>query len=195
MSTNKVLNEINSLVDKIYEKFLLRDVFAKIVPGFILLTTIVFSITHDLTKTQNLLQFSWLIVIGFSWILGFGVQGIGELTSLIRYYTKDYETDKKWYIAYNKFNSNASSEEKSNCERLVVIKEATGNMAIAFLLSIIIVNISFAITDSPHFKSSISIFGTIIIFTISLILLRMHRVHSRRQCHYVEVVNDQVQGQ
>ncbi len=197
MSSNLALNEINSIVDKLYEKFLLRDVFAKIVPGTLLLFSCIYSSSLNYKATMDIMKVSWIIMIGLAWTLGFVVQGVGELLRIIKYYTKDYTTKEQWYEAYIKFKESATREEKSNCERFVVIKEATGNLAMSLLISLIMINLSFYFNN--YTLSEISgvsiIFSSVVTLILVAVLIYMHRVHVTRQCSFIETVNRKIDTQ
>jgi hypothetical protein len=193
MAKDELFKGLSSILDKIYEKFLLRDIFAKIVPGLILIVTVFYVVTGDIAKIEKLTQLSWIswiILIGFEWIVAFGIQSIGEALKLIRYYTDNYDSDERWYIDYNKFLSKATPAEKSNCERFVVIKEATGNLSLSIFISTVLILIKLLLTDFNIIKNTGFWLISIFVFIFGVFLQRMHRVHVERQCKYVDEINN-----
>jgi hypothetical protein len=71
----------------LYTDFLLRDVFGKMVPGLVvLLSLLVVAGIGDLdTKALAFDWWSWVFVIGLAWTFGFAVQSVGEALGIIRY--------------------------------------------------------------------------------------------------------------
>ena len=70
----------NMNLDKFYNSFIARDLFAKIIPGGILLITITWGLKGDITVPfQELPAWAWLYIFGASYALGFAVQGFGEV--------------------------------------------------------------------------------------------------------------------
>lgn len=64
---------LKEVIDNIYEKYLLRDFFAKIIPGFIFLLSIFLSLKY-IGLFQNIVidDIYWIFVIfviGVSWII------------------------------------------------------------------------------------------------------------------------------
>ena len=190
MAKDEIIKDIASVIDKIYEKFLLRDLFAKIVPGLIFIATIFYVITGDVNKLDKLTKLSWIILIGFAWIVAFGIQSVGEFCKLIKYYTSEYKSDSDCYIEYNTFQAKSTLLEKGNCERLVVIKEATGNLSVTFFISIPLILLRLLLNNWEIIQKPEFWVITVFLILFGIFLQRMHRVHVNRQCEYVKEVNN-----
>lgn len=86
------MGDLKTLFDALYERFLLRDLFGKTVPGLILLffaSTAYSNVNATLTLLKDLSFFGGLIAIGVGWIAGFALQALGEWRRLILYYPKE----------------------------------------------------------------------------------------------------------
>lgn len=91
------MREISSIFDNLYNKLLLRDFFAKIIPGMLVLAALfipVFSDTIaidriDIYWIKEINFWIWLFIVGISWLAGFTVQSLGEKLGWIHYYPPD----------------------------------------------------------------------------------------------------------
>src|SRR3989338_2411328 len=123
------MNNLVGLFDALYSRLLLRDVFGKILPGMVVIFSILasfYSVTQIKTLLLEMNFWLWLILLGAAWISAFAVQSLGEFLKVIRYHNKN--THKEFYKERYEFNKCVnSSEERLQLERLVVIKEACGN--------------------------------------------------------------------
>lgn len=175
----------------IYDKFYLRDLFGKMVPGLIFIgatytTANYFCLVPDI-KTGIFLG---IVLLGISWILGFCIQSFGEWIKLIRYLPKS-ETQSEFYAQYLDFLKKATMAEKENVERLVVIKEACGNFCSAILVTsifvhLMIINICGFGVIIDYIWSLWSLY--LIIIFIFIFLFRMHREHVNRQSEFMKAV-------
>jgi hypothetical protein len=148
------MSETAPIVDALYSRFLLRDVFGKIVPGALLLFTAVHAILYrdpnfSLKTLQGIPVFIWLILLGACWIIGFAIQSFAEFFNLIFYYPhperhRDLsDPQKRLYTAETAPSSDKEfletlghfreemdkngNQQIQQHERLVVIMEACGN--------------------------------------------------------------------
>ncbi len=81
--------DLKELFDAFYERFVLRDLFGKIVPGLIVLLTIGSvsnGTVHFMGLINSLSVGAWIALIGMAWLQGFAVQSLGEFLHLIIYY-------------------------------------------------------------------------------------------------------------
>jgi hypothetical protein len=186
------------ILSVIYDKFYLRDLFGKMVPGLIFIgatytTANYFCLVPDI-KTDIFLV---IVLLGISWILGFCMQSFGEWIKLIRYFPKS-ETRSEFYVQYLDFLKKATMAEKENVERLVVIKEACGNFCSAILVTsifvhLIILNICGFGVIIDYIWSLWSLY--VIIIFIFIFLFRMHREHVNRQTEFMKaVLSDKGEG-
>jgi hypothetical protein len=130
----KVRHELATLFDSFYSHFVLRDLFGKITPGAIVLIAMLIIVINssDFYKffySTNV--WIWIIFISVSWLIGFAIQGMGEIFHLIIYFPERI-SKIRWYEEYIIFLKGAEDFEKQNVERFVVIKEACGNGYVAF---------------------------------------------------------------
>ena len=151
--------QASDLFEAFYSRFILRDFMAKIVPGSIVIISILIATTNDFTEIDVLIRLSfwaWIIFIGISWLFGIAIQGMGEF---FRFKAKDKGglkktfTRRQWFTLY--FNSKEYIENKKpeygylkrELERLIFLREASGNgfgaLVIFFLNMIIKVLIKF----------------------------------------------------
>lgn len=149
-------NGVQAVIDALYRDFLLRDLFAKIVPGSIVLLTMAEGTGMDLASTVEFLGPDLAAVVvfaGTAWLTGFGIQGLGELTGLIQHHPKskgkdhdenpgpgeeqgeNYDDSTVRYGVRIQFKQVASRAETRRVERYAIIKEAAGNGGTAVLLA------------------------------------------------------------
>ncbi len=131
-----------AIFKELYTSFLLRDFAGKIVPGcflFLSYSLLFISQPREIFKIigGKISLVSIFLIAGFSWIIILGIQSLAELTHIWQYYPSDagpemaVQTD---VIA--QFMQIACPEDHQQYERFVVIKEATGNLFVAGLISL-----------------------------------------------------------
>ncbi len=169
---NKV-NEISNLIDKIYTGFILRDFFAKIMPGLILIFSFSFFLFNKIIDLKFLNSSMIILFLGLAWIIAFSIQSIGESFKLIKYWLPDEKDD--WSNLLNKCLSKSTIDEKSNCERLIVIKEASGNLAISLILSTIIISARLLINNISIVSKYEFWFAILFVILIAFFLLKNHK--------------------
>lgn len=138
---------MENLINALYSKLLLRDVFAKITPGAILLLSVWHSFSDFNTIFEFLSKHSnwlWLIYLGVSWLTAFAIQSLGEKIGLIRLYTNDI--NKKDYLDMRYKSDGCPVLERQQRERFAIIKEACGNGYVAIILSIVVIALDTIIT-------------------------------------------------
>lgn len=180
---------VRSLVDALYRDFLLRDLFAKVVPGAILGLSLFMD--RELTLAAlGQLEISApvaLLLAGCAWIVGFAVQGIGEALRLMVHYPREYRQSESRYGLRIRFKRVASVSEQRRSERYAIIKEAAGNGGTAFFLAAVVL-LARALTErGPLFQSG----GTLVmillvLFVLSLSLLYTNRTHARKQYDFMD---------
>ena len=195
--TSKTANESwqTNLFYAFYFSFILRDVFGKIVPGMILIISIVLTFNPTLEIFNKVLTMSlwpWIGIFGVGWLSGFVVQGIGEIISLgplkfYRYHTREY-SNPEFLVTKFKFEQKATMEQKLQYQRFVVIKEACGNGYLALFLSILIWSIGKFVPDKLTIFSinfnHLFIFTMVAVAIISLFF--MHHQYVKRQDHQLK---------
>ena len=195
--------ELSSLFENLYNRFILRDLFAKIVPGSIILFSTATLLTGSLENTVSYFTafsfWPWLLIISLCWVLGFLAQETGMLLGLItdHFYAYLEKKDEKSLLTYYKENIAIHIDSDANyqkaLERIVVIKEACGNTSISFGYVVIIylirglleffgghhhVHTNFHFTDVKIYILILLIGGA------AFILQRAHKFHAKRQDYY-----------
>lgn len=87
----KAPRDLNGLFGAFYEKFLLRDYFGKVIPGFMALAAVSTLLTSPKGTIEYLSSMSfgaWFIALGIAWIAGVAIQSFGDTSGLILYYRK-----------------------------------------------------------------------------------------------------------
>lgn len=188
------MSEVSNIIDSLYSKLLLRDVFGKIVPGIIVILTIAVSLS-SLSVVIDFLKGAgfalWTLLIGAAWVVAFSVQSFGEFCGLIRYHRKEIQL-KEYYKLRHQFNSLADDRERMQLERIIVIKEACGNGYAALALSLLILFADIWV-ESPSIQVVVnSVSGTyhVLVFCVGIILFlgRMHFVHIDRTETYMNAI-------
>lgn len=194
------MNELKNIFDSLYTRFVLRDFFAKIVPGaFCLLTFAVFfeSPSTTLSYLSSLSFWYWLLIIGLAWLLGIVLQNFGHLVHIIEYDPPQEEREDYYINRRLPFGKIATDEEKQRYERFVVLKEASGNGAIALAISCAIIIFGFIfdkyIEEIPSlnwiFHSNGYAFLVIILIGFAALCLYLgYRQFKERQHNYMDIV-------
>ncbi|MFN0091394.1 MAG: hypothetical protein ACKVWR_14170 [Acidimicrobiales bacterium] len=134
----------SSIIEGLYEKLLLRDLLAKIVPGAVLIAAVALR-SGDLDFDSLVQQVGKLpvavlvLAAGCAWSIGFGAQlGRGLVEAELcqpsrRSLRKAWAAEQKLWGQIVKRRASLPAERRHILERLTVIKEATGNLAFALL--------------------------------------------------------------
>lgn len=188
------------------------DIFAKILPGLIVLSALAISLTSAEEAYQVISGLSsgeWFAVVAFAWVIGYAVQSFGEAICLIKYYPKfndescasnktkrctcgKYPGLSKWYSETAKFRTCSNYEKhKNGYYRLGVIKEVCGNVCAALIFAIVWVLFCGAVTC--HFARDclydivMDEWKILLSFALlTLFLGRMHCKHIDRQYKYLQ---------
>ena len=183
------MEEYRTLIDRLYTHFLLRDLFGKVIPGLIILSALLISMTSINFVFENALKMSfglWIVIIGLSWIIAFSMQGLGIKIRLFKYFIDD--NDRNWHNKERKFFQYALDHDKQQYERFTVIKEASGtaSVSIFFSLAMHVLFISVKCKMTLCIYDLIYLLLLIIVFIIAYFLNRMHVYHCRKQCNYLD---------
>jgi hypothetical protein len=135
------MSEIQSLADAIYSRFLLRDVFGKVVPGAIVLLAVVFAewpFSRILLVSDNVSAAVWPLLYGAAWVAGFAVQQAAELLRISRTHdSRHFGAAGKRYHEHTSLarGQMRNDQDRQQLERFIVVKEATGNSSAALGLA------------------------------------------------------------
>ena len=133
--------DLEKLFDSFYEKLILRDFLGKIVPGFLFICGVTFSIfgVEALDRFfSEMRATASIMTIGSSWILGCALQYGGEACCLFRTHPPEFGNRQDGHHYWATFYSTASARELIQAERLNVLKEACGNTAVAIAIVCVI---------------------------------------------------------
>jgi len=216
---------MSDLFDSFYTKFILRDLFGKIIPGYILLICIIGTCLpkQNFFLLQSMSVGLWILSLGIAWLLGLAIQGIGILTRQFRRFPKIFE-HYGWKEIIKKFPKlsdkdlkakNIPKEDRSKMgltnfqeivvdfakvatpyemkirERLVIIKEASGNGSLATGLMFIITLLNGFLYftgcwELPEFLKSLKSNSGLFIFfllILALIFFSLRFMHS----HHIDM--------
>ncbi|MGH8476781.1 MAG: hypothetical protein ACRER2_13605 [Methylococcales bacterium] len=180
-----------TIVEALYNNFLLRDLFAKIVPGIIVLESVLYNNPFGdgvVTLAERIGWAAVLVLAGLAWLVGFAVQEIGEITRVIRHHPQSYDQSDYRYRRRIAFRGVASESEVQQVERYAVIKEATGNSATAIFLTVGIIAVRHLL-PSDNFVASAVLPGFLLI-VLAFALLRANRNHANKQYAFIDSVVD-----
>jgi len=142
------MSTADTVVDRLYTNYLLRDFVAKLLPGAVFLGTVLLTPYDARLKVHsldNLPAWTWLLLLGASLVTGFAIQAFGELTGLARIYprngNRNYARQQAIYrmVALHSLEKPWANLQR---ERYVVIKEMSATTALALLLSLAYVAVS-----------------------------------------------------
>ena len=184
---------MNDFAKTIYEKFFMRDLVGKIVPGAIIFFTAYTIILKPLDLQFSFPEYlNWLVgVILFAsfLIIGLCVQMFGELLGLHSTHPKPLQIffirtkhgkkarelfdDRREKIQHS---SNITDSSKDQREHFVVLKEGSGNTAVALFISFLVFNTKFSFKTNWQFY--------LIILILSILRYWSHLVHRSRQAYH-----------
>ena len=198
------MEAVRDIISALYDKFLLRDVFGKMMPGFIIILSILAMTNNPPVSPICMIEklaHAWtlgvfLIVLGVSWIIGFVPQQVLRIRCLVRHrlVVSSETRSGKFIKIYSAFSFNDSKEKimkqlMTQRERHAVINEATGNLAIslvpfiiALIIPMIVSNLKYGIVWSDIVSDIIACILTIFIIVF---LFKRHR-YSRNRQHNIE---------
>ena len=95
--------DLRPVFDAFYDRLVLRDVAGKVVPGSILILSLVVGAFGFEATTAWLPKMSfplWVLLFGVSWLIAFALQYIGEKLHLLRTYPRDTDVKQAGKIAF-----------------------------------------------------------------------------------------------
>lgn len=141
---------MNNFFDNLYNKFLLRDLLGKALPGLILLLGLTIILGHGsfrvLSSFRHITIFHYFLLYGLSFAVGMLLQsgsivrflwrrrkkvdGLAQLTNYSKFLKKQATTFKE----KNAVGLLIAQTIVAQRERLVVLKDMTGNLGMSFFL-------------------------------------------------------------
>ena len=189
-----------SIFDALYDRLILRDVTAKIVPGAVVIVslTITTAPLKQIAYFLDILPWAfWFLFIGLTWIIGFSVQSLGEILRIKRIYypENEFNSKKEYFKLRSEFIGCASSTDRSTSERLTALYESSANCAISIWVSLLILGLnlilnngSLALNSNQIASGSIVALGFILVLSFSLI--RLHHVVIREHIEHMKSICD-----
>jgi hypothetical protein len=138
--------------DRLYDR-LIRDLFARSVPGLILLLALAVSITSFSDVMLALERGSfwmWVVAYGAGWLMAFAVLAIGRRFNLVLLSPEATTTDEQYWAAEERFRANASRRQRAEYERLVTLRDAAACASVSLFLSIGILAVDFVVDVHLH---------------------------------------------
>lgn len=180
----------NQIIEALYNNFLLRDLFAKMVPGSVVVVATAYQSPFGKGAIEVANQIGWPAVFigaGIVWIIGFALQEIGESLRIIKHHPDKLADSKRRYKLRTDFQKIATLSESQQAERYTIIKEASGNSATALFAALLIFIVRSLL--SSKFSISLStIFPGVILLLFAIALVRANRSHARKQYEFIESV-------
>lgn len=193
------MKELGGLVDALYSRFMLRDVFGKVVPGAIAILAYALGggEPRDILKfLSDVPLVAWLFLYGLAWLAGFAVQQIPELLRRSHIHDREmYDREGLVFLKHMRSVRHTMSEDHDHqqLERFIVIKEATGNacwaVGIVPILLLLGAHPSYDIILQrwwPFIKLHWPILA--VWLTVTYLLHRMHKSALNNQKEYMEMV-------
>lgn len=182
--------QVASVIDALYKHFLLRDLFAKIVPGLGVLLAITYDNPIGTAVADLGGSVGWpvaLVIAGAAWIVGFAVQDIGEAVGIIQHQPPRYKNSDLRYDARIAFSKVASASERKQVERYAIIKEAAGNGATAIFLIVGILTTRVLAIDRARLDAA-TIGQHLFLLGVGTALWHTNYTHARKHYKFIDRV-------
>ena len=130
------MGDLRSLFQAIYDRFIIRDVFGKVVGASIILFSVsaaLTSLSDIIALLSNMTFVHWGLTFGLAWVTSFVLQGLGESMGVLKVSPPPF-TREQFHTDFIDFQRLCSDDERAHAERLLVIKEAAGNTCMALFL-------------------------------------------------------------
>jgi hypothetical protein len=184
---------MGDFVKVLYERFLMRDLLGKVGPGLITAFSIISALGIDLigllSAARKTMWLFWLAALPIFFIIGLAVQIVAELLGLHsasprpRYYLIIFSSwgawrdvnidfDRRLALLRNAPSNALSSDAQAQRERFVYLKEGSGNMAAALIVTLVCILVE---------KAPLSYDGILPVVLFCLALFASHFIHAKRQ--------------
>jgi hypothetical protein len=191
------MDNLVTLFDHFYTRFVLRDFLAKIIHGSILLIgfLLLYESPLEAIKAVDQIPTSILLLsIGIAWLVAFVLQLLVIIIDMLANYTfklfrsrisKDEKSQQNRKMLFHtdrvKIWRYSTDDEKRLLERYIVIREATGNGSMSSL--------SVGLIFSYHgFDRAITLY----LFIVGFMLLCSHFMTYRDQQNYIDAIKSEI---
>lgn len=191
-----VADSATAFIDALYRKLILRDIFGKIVPGFLVISSL--SLRLDSAELMQAVIGKagvavWVVVAATSWLIALAMQSLAEATGLVRFWPQDQEPSSGRYRLRIEFGRAASDDEKQQAERFALIAEASG-LAACTCIVLLLEALSLLVSPSPALpnpqRDSSFWVGLVLLGVIGWSLRRLHRSHVQKRYDYMKQARD-----
>lgn len=183
--------ELSNMFDALYNRFLLRDVFGKVVPGSVGLVSIALgrlAPQEFLSALVGLPSVVWPLLYGAAWIVGFAIQQIPSTFCWSHTHTRSkYGHSELEYHRHVRAVRGAITQQHDHqqLERFIVIKESCGNAFYALLIAPFLWLLASRLPICALFAE----WRLLIVWVVTLILLlRQHRSARTNEENYLELI-------
>ena len=180
-----------------YSRFVLRDFLGKIIPGFILATSIGLTqrslrgMTNIFTRSEFM---EWVMILSMAWVLGLFIQGFGLWLKagkwrLCRDLPAEYEGREDQYFERMIRLRSKSAHARRYMERLIAARDASGNSATSVFLSVLLFLITRLINLTPIADyPDVDFWGGLAFLVVLGLILRWYHGHlaNDRHLRYIE---------
>ncbi len=180
-------------LDRVYDR-VIRDLFARAVPGLLLLLSVAVSVTsfNDVALAlERATTWMWLLAFGAGWLTSFGLLEIGRRFNLALL-SPESLTDEQYWVAEERFRAAASRRQHAEYDRLVVIREAMAAASVAVFLSAGTLGVDFVVDvhlhESPWAEIRNGATALVVLIGVGVALQAVHRVYVRRAWRYMSYV-------
>lgn len=182
-------------LDRVYDR-VIRDLFARAVPGLLLLLSLAVSVSsfgEVALALERATVWMWLIGFGAGWLAAFGILEIGRRFNLVLL-SPDAVTDEQYWAAEERFRSIASRRQHAEYERLVTIREAMAAASVSLFLSLGVLAVDFVIDvhlhESPWSEIRNGATALVVLVAVGVAFQLMHREYARRAWRYLTYGGD-----
>jgi hypothetical protein len=182
-------------LDRVYER-LIGDLFARSVPGLLLLLALAVSISSfaDVALAlERATVWMWVVAIGAGWLTAFALLEIGRRFNLALL-SPEAITEEQYWAAEERFRSTASRRQHAEYDRIVTIRDAMAAASVSLFLSLLALGVDFIVDVHLHASPWAEIrnlaTALIVLAGIGIALQLTHRVYVRRAWRYLSYAGD-----
>ncbi len=181
--------------DRVYDR-LLRDLFARAVPGLGVLLSLAVSVSsfgEVGLALERATLWMWLLAFGAGWLTSFALLEIGRRFNLALL-SPDAITDEQYWAAEERFRTTASRRQHAEYERLVTIRDAMAVASVSLFLSIVALGVDFVVDvhlhESPWAEIRNGATALVMLVGIGVALQLVHRGYMARTWRYLSYAGD-----
>ena len=196
------MEEISKFFDTLYSHFVIRDIAAKVLPGLLALFSIVKIFRPDISYTSGLLVdipdvFKAVVLYGVGFVSGVLLQYVGMKSGLtITHVWPKTEANTSEFNSVDRAISFLVEVDSKHPlarkrERMIVLKEMTGNYALALIVLAVSSLIIAATSEETHLYISIACASAV----VAVLLIFQNRGLAREQKIWEEEATRRFKGE